>query len=611
MRRAPILAVLSVSLLIACSPSVPSPSPDASPSPVASLPSKLADPVRACHDPKAFETPLPSGVTEPVDLYDTSYSPADGIPGGGISIGVLRAPVVFNPLRATDVRDTLLIEATWSGLVYGTNDYKWQPDLAAVVPTTVNGMVAVDSSGGPMSVLWCLRPGSTWSDGAALTCADFQYAATWLTDIAPDPRRFGPIARVDCPAPDVMVVAYAGTFEAYLAHALIPLPRHALAGRPIANLQAGAPFTRAELTSTPTSGAFHVTGTDGTTFELARNAGYRGGHRGAPAYLDTLTITAYPSRSALIGAFEGGSVELATDVAWTDIASLEAAGLHDSVAAAPGFAYDTMRFNLGTQVAGDSAIREALAHVIDMSAVRAALGPADELQATDDVVAPQAWFYLEQYPKTYDRADALAALAAGGWKLTANGSLFRSRDDRVARMRVCTIDDAQHRAVAALLERAGATLGIEIDSTFVAAAQLTAPFDPAGTGLPCAVAQGDYDIAIMALDSFFEPLDFRQRYHGAFFEPTGINDGRVNVDAINDALDKVSGTVDFARIKDAMQAFQGALRDATVELPIDARKDVALVRTEKAPGLEAMQNFIQDSPGGPPTWNAEDWFVKP
>jgi len=623
MRRHRTLAVLAV-LVAACSPALPTPIPTLGVgpwAPPAAVASKLADPVRACRDPQAFETPLPSGI-EPIDLYDSAYSPGDGIPGGALTIGVIRAPRVFDPFRASDPRDTLLTQAIWSGLVFGTNDYKWEPDLASVVPTAVNRMVeingktgsALDGSGplsGPMSVLWCLRPGSTWSDGVPLTCADFQFTAHWLVDVASDPRRNGPLSRVECPDPAVMIARYDAPFEAYIAHSPMPLPAHVLGSIQPDELQPEALFSLRGLMTLPSSGAFHVTTTDASTFELSRNGGYRGGHRGAPAYLDTLTIRAYPSRDALVRAFQDGAVQLATDVAWTDIASLEGAGLHDSIAAAPGFAYDTLRFNLSTPVAGDAAIRTALAHVIDAGAARLALLPPDDGQPAATVVAPQAWYYLDLPPFTPSREAALGALASGGWALDASGALVRTRDDQPARLRLCSIDDPPHRAASGIVERAAATLGIEVRSTFVDVAQVTAPFGTQPSGTPCVVADGEYDIALMPLDSFLEPLDFRLRYHAAFFEPAGLNDGRVSIDAINDALDQVAGTVDFVTVKDAMQAFQQAMRDNVVELPLDVRKDVALVRTEKSPGHEAMQNFFQNSPAGPPTWNAEDWFIKP
>ncbi|MBI3751182.1 MAG: hypothetical protein HY263_05945 [Chloroflexi bacterium] len=613
MRRFRALAMVAIALLAACSPTVPTPVPTghlASPEPSAQ--SLVSDPVRACRDPGSFETPLPSGVTEPVDIFNSSYSPSPGSDGGHVTVGVLRAPEIFDPLRAVDPRDTVLTEATWSGLTMWTADYKAAPDLAVRVPTLMNRMVELSGDGalgGPMSVLWCLRSGTTWSDGTPLTCSDFQYTADWLRDVAPELQPvYGPISAVDCVDPDVMVIRYESPFEAYITHALIPLPRHALEARSVADLQSGSPFSLTELVTLPTSGAFHVSRVAGSTFELVRNEGYRAGHRAARAHLDGLTIRVLPTAAALVGSFRAGDIDLATDLGWADIPSLESAGLRDEIAAAPGFAYDTLRFNLASPVAGDAAIRRALAFVIDTTALADALGPDGEEQVAQGVVAPQAWFYEEIARDPLSRDNALAALDQGGWRMTG-GRLVRSVDGQPAVLRLCTTDDARHRAAAGIVRTAGSSIGIAMELRFVPSSTLTAASRPSAAPTECSVPQGNYDAAVMALTSFYDPLDFRLRYHSGFIEPVGENDGRVSIRAIDDAIDAVASTVDLAAIKVAMDHLQEAIASAVVEIPIGSRKDVALVRIPSA-GQPGLGNFFSD-PGGPVTWNAEDWYLVP
>jgi peptide/nickel transport system substrate-binding protein len=570
-------------------------------------------------------TPSPAG-DETVDIGTYRYQPEGGPDGGEVAVGQVDPSLEFNPLHAVLPGEGFVSSAIWSGLIVWTSDYKYQPDLSLVLPTTSNGLVSV-ASDGKTRVTWCLRDGLAWSDGVPITCEDFAYTLDWLRDVEPDrASQFGDVASIDCPRADIVVVRYPHPFPGYLGRALPPLPRHALEHWSLADLRAGAGFGTSSLPDLPTSGAFSVSKIDpGGDIHLTRNTFFRGAARGQPAHLDGLTIRTFASLAAEQRAYEAGEISVAVGFSDPDIPRLEAVNLQDSISAVPSPTYDTIRFNLSTAAAAgtwvcsrdpdvasrgsgcptaDLSVRTAISHLVDRLAVGAALaGPGLYLGS---VVSPDAWFFTDVDLPGPSPSLAADVLDQAGW-VDTDGDGIRERAGLAAVLELCTLDEPRYLTAASMIRDALSAGGIRVMVHPVRMAQLQAPYGLATRTSPCALSRGNFDLVLGPVTTSFETVDFRWRYHSSAFEPRGGNDARISIPAIDEALDEAATSIDLLVVRRGMKAFQHAVADSVIEIPLAVWRDVELVRNSST-GPSGIGNFYAN-PGGAVTWNAVDWYL--
>jgi peptide/nickel transport system substrate-binding protein len=95
--------------------------------------------------------------------------------GGGGTIKLLQwqATTILNPHLSSGTKDDLACAIVYESLIRIDNDGNFIPFLAERIPTVESGLLAADLK----SVSWKLKPGLKWSDGTALTAAD--YVTTW------------------------------------------------------------------------------------------------------------------------------------------------------------------------------------------------------------------------------------------------------------------------------------------------------------------------------------------------------------------------------------------------------------------------------------------------
>ena len=179
------------------------------------------------------EAPSASGAAGEINLFGTTYAPAEPTAQGGtIIIGDWQEATQFNPYYLGQVTEANVASAVWHSLLTISNDFKYIPQLAAdPIPTTENGGVTLGQNGDAMTVTWKLRDGLKWSDGQPLTCDDFKYAWEWVMDkdnTGVVLAGFEDTTAVDCPSDTDIVMHYNKVFEGYLtqyiAPAAAPLP---------------------------------------------------------------------------------------------------------------------------------------------------------------------------------------------------------------------------------------------------------------------------------------------------------------------------------------------------------------------------------------------------
>ena len=572
-------------------------------------------------------TPAPSVATSTVDLFGTSYAPADGTDGGAIIIGDWQEANQFNPFYAGQVTEANVLSAVVDTLYIFTQDYKYAAVQATEIPTTENGGVVVPGTNGDaMTVTWKLRDGLKWSDGEPLTCDDYRYAWEWVLD----PGNAGVITAPyevikdwECVSDTEMVLHYTEVSEPYITVATAPLPRHYLEPIPIADQVAGAGYRPDEIANLPTSGAFKFESvTPGAELRLAKNPNWTSWKTGKGTHLDNLIWKWYGDADAMIAGYRGGEVDFATDLQDSDLVKVQDLGTQ--VSAFPALLYEFLRPNwsskenaelgiggcshnpaVGADVRGpgcpmaDPAMREAFAFAIDKNEINTRL-LGGTVQVANTGITPDAWFYADQPPATYDPAKAIEILEAGGWT-DSDGDGVREKDGLKAIVELCTTTRQVRQDTLALIADWLKAVGIQGIPNAVSPDDIFADYNTATRDTACGLSRSNFDLAEHAFSSSIDPYGGYANYHSSQFEPNGANDAQVENADVDAAFDKVKTNVDFEIVKEAMADFQKVYVEETVEIPLYYRKNVELV----AP---ALGNYFGNPTQAGPTWNAGDWF---
>ncbi|HEY4189272.1 MAG TPA: peptide ABC transporter substrate-binding protein [Candidatus Limnocylindrales bacterium] len=613
------LAAGAAAIMIAAAACGSSSTPTGSPS-TAPAPSTAASPSDA-----TGASPSPAGA---IDLFNTAYAPTEGTDGGTAIVGDWQEATQFNPYYLTQVTEANVASAVWSTLVVFTNDYKYAPDLAAQIPTLDNGGVKVPGDNGDaMTVTWTLRDGLKWSDGTDLTCDDFKYAWEWVLDkdnVGVITSGFDDVTAWDCPSATEMVLHFKNVFEGYITMVVAPLPRHYLSKIPIKDQVNGAGFRPDEVAKLPTSGAFKFESvTPAAELRLARNPYYKSWKTGLPAHLDNLVFKWYGDPDAMIAGFRGGETDVATDLQDSDIPKVQDLG--DQVSAIPSLTYEYLRPNWSDVGAvdtkqgvggcsknaavadrgngcpmADPAMRQALAYAIDKNEINTRL-LSGQAQVANTFVSPDAWFYVDQPPTTFDQEKAKQILEAAGW-VDTDGDGIREKNGLKAKIELCTTTRQVRQDTLALIAAWLKDVGIDSVINPVDATSIFADYNESTADTPCVLSHGNFDVAEHATSSSIDPLGNYFSYHSSQFNPIGVNNASVNDPGIDDALDRVKNSVDFQTIKDAMADMQKLYVEDAVEVPLYYRKQVDLHAAR-------LGNFFANPTQAGPTWNVADWFA--
>ena len=612
--RKPILALVAVSAIVfaACgSAATPAPTAEVTAAP-----------------PTVAPTPTP----ETVDLTNTKYAPEAGTNGGTLLIGDWQEANLFQPFYYNQVTEANVASAAWASLVVGTYDYKYAPDLATGIPTTANGGVKVPGDGtDAMTVTWTLRDGLKWSDGQALTCDDFKFAWAWVmnpdnTGLAGGTVGYEEITAVDCPSPTSIVYHFKNIYEGYVGTATTPLPQHYLASIPMADQVKGSGFAPADMPKVPVSGAFKFDSVvTGQQVKLVRNDNYKS-PAGNSAHLDSLIFKWYGDPAAMITGYVAGEVDLITDLLSSDIPSLQAQGIPDAqISSIPSLTYEFLRPNwadgtkadAATGVGGcsrnpavadrgtgcpvsDAAFRQALTYAVNKGEINdRILGGLVAIANTS--VAPDAYYYVDQPPATFDPAKAASILDAAGWVAGPDG--IRAKGGLRAKIELCSTTRQVRIDTLTLLVEQLKAVGIEAIANNVPASDIFASFNEGNIDTACALSHSNFDLAEHAFSVSVDPIANYQTYHSSQFSPDGGNDAQINDPDVDKALEAVKGTVDFVEVRHAMATFQKIYVEKTIEIPLYFRKEVEALNAK-------VGNFFANPTSAGPTWNAVDWYVK-
>ncbi|MEO5966434.1 MAG: peptide ABC transporter substrate-binding protein [Candidatus Limnocylindrales bacterium] len=596
-------------------------------------PAPTVAPSTPAESPAVSAVPSESAAAGPVDLFGSTYAPAEGPSGGTVIIGDWQEATQFNPYYLGQVTEANVASLVWHSLLTISSDFRYIPQLAAdPIPTTENGGVkAPGDAGDAMTVTWKLRDGLKWSDGEPLTCDDFKYAFEWV--MSPDnvgviTAGWEDITKFDCPSATDMVWHFKKVYEGYLTLATAPLPRHYLEKISIKEQVNGKGFRPDEIAKLPVPGPFKFESvTPQAELRLARNDNYANPRTGKPSNLDAVVFKWYGDPDAMIAGFRNNEIDIAFDLADSDLPKVQDLG--NQVAAIPALLYEFLRpnwsagpfatdgpnpntggcsRNAAVQDRGagcptaDAAIRQAISYAIDKNEINTRL-LGGNAQVANTNISPAAWFFAEQTPATFDPAKAKQILADGGWA-DSNGDGIVEKGGVTAKIELCTTTRQVRQDTLALISSWLKAVGIDSVINPVAPSDIFADYNEGTNDTPCILARSNFDLAEHAFSSSIDPLGNYFSYHSSQFRPDGANDAQVKDTDVDKSLDDVKNNVDFTVIRDAMATFQKVYVEKTVEIPLYYRKNVELANPR-------VGNYFANGTQVGSTWNGEDWFINP
>ncbi|HZZ01012.1 MAG TPA: peptide ABC transporter substrate-binding protein [Candidatus Baltobacteraceae bacterium] len=333
-----------------------------------------------------------------------------------LTVGVLGDFQSLNPLLLAGSDTAAIVPLVFSYLVSVDGHGRLVPDLALEVPSVANGGVSPDGT----TIVYRLRKGALWQDGAPLTSADVAYTYGQIMNPRNDvPARnvYDKIVRLDTPDERTVRIRLREPNSAILSNFFGPdgnypvLPEHLL--RRYADLN-HVPFNGMPVGSGP----FRVVEwARGDRVRLERFDRYFGGK---PA-LRTLTLKTVSSLETLlletrtheIGATFNGSITQIAD--YRKIPGVRAVR-------APVYGSALMGFNVRDPMVSDARVRRAIVEAADFARLvsQASHGTLTFSGAGRGLYGPAYDPSIAGAPP-YDLADANRLLDAAGWIRSPNG----------------------------------------------------------------------------------------------------------------------------------------------------------------------------------------------
>ncbi len=608
--RKRITGLLAIGAIIvsACSGSSATPTPAPTPVPTAA-------PVVTA----ALPTPVPTPAGP--DITTTNYKPEPvGKTGGKLVLGEYQEPVTVwygqFDTSATDVEAFgISLWSLWSA----TADYKWYGQLATNVPTVSNGGVKLTSSGG-MDVTINLRPGANWSDGKPITCDDLANQVTWQMDKGQVGNVQGTlgwenITGVDGGTGTSCVAHFSKVYEAYLGLWAPLLPKHYISTVSVADASSKL-YAPKDLTSGVYSGPYMPTKwAAGAEIDYVPNPQFWTTIKKATAPFDQVVFTYYADNTAGAASFKNGQIDVAMDFNHTDLAALKTAGIPDAnVDAISGTTYEQNSWNYADLTKkfgadGAKALMTALHYAYNKDEIITRI-TGGTVTAICNFNSPLTWWYKNVTCPTFDLAKANSILDAAGFKMGSDGIRVAPNGTKVELLG-CTSAGRPYRVntltlLATQLKAAGLLLDVHpVPST---GGGMFPGWSEAPADTPCNLTHGNFDVAEFAWVSGIDPdgiyLLYNSKYDPTLGDHSGQNEIRVNIPALDTALDAMNSTVDTTKILSAMATIQDLYVDpanAFPEIPLYNWKTVMLKGSN-------MHNAVNNATSATNTWNIEDWW---
>jgi peptide/nickel transport system substrate-binding protein len=393
-------------------------------------------------------------------------------------------PDVLNPLY-TNMWFSSITQQIWNCWAWDFDDQNNpHPVLVKEMPSEENGGISPDGR----VITLKLRDDIVWSDGTPITSEDFVF--TYEMTMNPkntvaSTHPYDKLEKVEAPDPKTVVMTFKEPFAAWQAtlwHGL--LPAHIL--RPV--FEKEGTIDNAEWNRAPTVGCGPFVFKEWESGSFIRFVANENYWLGRPK-IDEIFIRIVPDDASQVAALKAGDGDLGTFIAYSDIPTLEQAGVH-MVKVFSGYNegwYFYLHPEKGHPALKDVRVRQAIALAFDrFSVCKDLLLGLTKPPATYWANTPWQDPTLEPWP--YDPERAKQLLDEAGWKDT-NGDGVRDKDGVELVLTLGTTTREIRRDVQAVAQQQLAQVGIKLE---LANADSDIFFNSYGEGGPCAT--GQYDI---------------------------------------------------------------------------------------------------------------------
>lgn len=391
---------------------------------------------------------------------------------------------VLNPLY-TNMWFSSITQQIWSCWAWDFDDQNNpHPVLVKEMPSEENGGISPDGR----VITLKLRDDIVWSDGEPITSEDFVFTY----EMVMNPKNtvastfpYDKLEKVEAPDARTVVMTFKEPFAAWQAtlwHGL--LPAHVL--RPV--FEKEGTIDTAEWNRAPTVGCGPFVFKEWESGSFARFVANDKYWLGRPK-IDEIFIRFVPDDASQVAALKAGDGDLGTFIAYSDIPTLEEAGVK-MVKVFSGYNegwYFYLHPEKGHPALKDVRVRQAIALAFDrFSVCKDLLLGLTKPPATYWANTPWQDPTLEPWP--YDPERAKQLLDEAGWKDT-NGDGVRDKDGVELVLTLGTTTREIRRDVQAVAQQQLAQVGIKLE---LANADSDIFFGSYGEGGPCAT--GQYDI---------------------------------------------------------------------------------------------------------------------
>ncbi len=501
--------------------------------------------------------------------------------------GLVGEPDTLNPLLSplTDLYN--LSHLYISDLLECDDRGELVPEIALEVPTQQNGGISADGR----TIVFHLRPGVRWQDGAPLTARDVVFSYRAVMNPANNVASRVGYAEIDAiRAPDAytVVLHLRRPFSPILAYFGGPqgygiFPEHVLAR--YSNLN------RVAYNELPIgSGPFRVVQwRRGDTITFAANPLY---WRGKPR-ISRLVYPIVRDDTTRLNQFKTGEADADFEIdpqLLPQVRMLPAVRL----TLTPVNDLHVLGFNLGDPLTGDIRIRQAIARAVDRRRLIEVATHGSGIEVDGDQPR-NGWAYSHGIaPLAYDPAAARRMLDAAGWRLGPSGTRQKAGRPLELTLAIAPQGVAGSALVATVIQRYLADVGIGVTIKQYPAGLM---FDPKAAG--GILASGHYQLAYSAWWTLGPDPDDSWQFACDQIPPAGENyyfwcNRRADA-AMHDALrtyDRARRKADYAVVERALQA----------DLP-----EVTLWQVRMPNAYRGKVAGFAPSPFGSTFWNAWSW----
>ncbi len=569
-------------------------------------------------------SPSPSQSALEAALFNTNYAPktpSSTSPTGTLLMGELGPIKGLNTWFSTAALTAEGMQPVARGLIAITSDGKYIPDLAATVPTPLNGGVTINGS--TFDVKVTLKPGLKWSDGTPLTMDD--YVGNWK--FATETGQSGcsacatgwpDIGSIDESTDKLTATIhfkdlYAG-WLGFLTGSISPVAY--LNSVPVAQAKTLYALT-SDWTKVPFNGPFVISSATGAEIDYAPNPNWAGGVSTAHApYLAGLKFIFYTDQDGEIADFLAGKLDLAFDFTQASYPAL--AKVDPSIGKAtldPAWQYEHYDINNDpnkTRGNGlwDPNVRKAIAMSVNKADLINVLFPGQTVQQACSPAPPSLWYSKAETCPAFDPAGAKALLATAGF--TAGSDGFLQLNGKAVKLELCT-NVGNSTRLTELQKLQGYLKDVGLNSYIKTVDRDSVYFAGWGDTTPttdCSIYRANYDLAVFAYIITGSP--YNDYFYGYSTDQwpekgdhSGANTTRFSDPTMDSSMTTLKTAVDLQQQFDAVAAVQDSYVKGVPEIPIYYRYEATGVSKHAG-------NWVGYSPAAfGPEWNVEDWYFIP